>query len=125
MPTTVRIAIFSTDSESGTEENVDSVTSTETSRRERWSIFGGQDPLRFYWPLAGEMTLFLQLWQPQPATAETTFKITAPGGLSVLSWDCVVPAAGRINLMLRKPATTDIIELVADPFSIEAEAVYY
>lgn len=125
MPTTVRIAIFSTDPEAGVEDNVDSVTQAQNTRHERWSIFGGQDPVRMYWPLNGEMNLFLQLWLPQPATAESTFRITFPGATSWLGWECIVPAIGRINLMLRKPATTDIIELVADPFSIEADAIYF
>lgn len=125
MPTTVRIALFSTDSQTGTEDNVDSVTQTQSSRRERWSIGGGMDPTRFYWPLDGEMNLFLQLWQPQPAISETTFKITFPSDPSGRGWECVVPLAGRINLLLRKPAPTDIIEVSADQYSVEVDATYF
>ncbi|GEM_PF-5504875 len=125
MPTTVRIAVFSTDPISSSENNVDSVTQTQNSRHEHWSIYGGMDVVRFYWPLDGEMNLFLQIWQPQPAVNESTFRITFPGATGVLGWECVIPLVGKVPLMLRKPATTDIIEVAADPFSVEVEAIYF
>lgn len=125
MPTTVRIALFSSDPQVGTEDNVDSVIQAQSSRHERWSIGGGMEQVRFYWPLEGEMNLFLQLWQPQPAINDTVFRILFPGAMTWLGWECVVPKAGRINLLLRRPATTDIIEVAADQYSVEVDAVYF
>lgn len=122
MPTTARIAITLTDPESSTEENVDSVTSSEGGRHERWTIPGGVGEIRMYWPLSGELNVFLQVWQPQPALDTTIFTLRFPG---TDGWSCAIPRVGRVPMMFRVPYGTDIIEAIADPFSVEVDAMYF
>jgi hypothetical protein len=110
-----------TDPDSSTEENLDYVASTPNGRRERWSIYGGTEPVRFYWPLSGELNGFFQIWQIQPASGETIFKISYPG---TEGWSFVVPAIGRVPLLLRMPST-DILEISSDPWSTEVEVMYF
>jgi len=127
MPSTARVFISLTDTNSATEENVDFVAPTSGGRHERWSIYGGAEEVRFFWPPTGELNLFLQVWQIQPATSATTFKLFFPA-VGGWGWYFTVPAGpGKIPLMLRKPpdASGDNFYVLADPFSVEVDAIYF
>jgi hypothetical protein len=125
MPTTIRIAASLTDINSSSEDNVDFVRTTQAGRHERWSIGGGNPATRFYWPLEGESNLFLQIWQPQPALHETTLSISYPNTSNWSGWGILVPAVGRVPFLVSKPPLTDIIELIADQYSVEVDALFF
>jgi len=74
-----------------------------------------------FWPLSGELNVFLQIWQPQPALGASSFQIKYAG---TEGWTCVIPQVGRVPLMLRMP-NTDIFEIYCDPYSVEVEAIYF
>lgn len=125
MPTTVRFVILSTDPEAGIENNMDVILPAQSSRHEHWTIAGNVPAIRFFWPVEGEMYLFLQLWRPQPATEEAPFFVSTPGDAGWIGWDIMVPPVGRTYLLLRKPRVSDIIEMYADRFTVEVEGIYF